>query len=1012
MKALFTTFLIILFSFANSQDIAVQNLATNFSPCTINSTPVAITLEIANLDTTAIPANQINMRYEVGTNVINEIIATSLPANQSISFQFTTPLNLQAHLGQTITISAQLASDTNLTNNSYVRKIKSAQISLPYFEDFENHTMGTTFNKDELQSWTRSPNQGNILNDFMWRVQKGAAPFAESPPFSGPPFFMQQSGPNGDHTYATTFKNGEGKYLLLNSYLNHSNSPPDATIDLPCNPIVPNGRNLVFVFWYHNHGVSATTVYVDVFNGSTWTLGVDSITSVSAYAALPWNRNEVDLSAFSNSPSLELRFRAKYTNLNLMGGDLAIDDILIYARARKDIGFKEKRKVNNICGINGKDNLALTISNFGSDTLNAIKLSYQLAFTDSIGNESIGPVIIDSVQNIQLVPSSDYFFISNDSLDFSRKGKYDVQAWVSLLGDTLQFNDTLNQVYLNQKLNNNELEDFQNLTLGHKADFYFNRTFPNGWSSNGSGHGFTVHNGNTCPIVAISQSPLDQFLYINKNVNGFGSVFLSSSCFDLTKQVNHDLQFDLYIDDTTDFVLLQYKTPSGPYFNLDTFKGPELKSGWNQISYNIFSLEKKGILSFRLLSINNAVNQIAIDNIGIVDPSPNQIQNLGLTDLDSSSCYYSANETASIEVVNIGINQIDSFQVFLKLYKDSIPSSGISQFYDSAWVYPANFQFGDTQTVVLSPTNLQLDLSQVGSYFITSSVKLHNDKSPKYQSNDTLFLRHDSSRSIPYFEDFQNDSLAIGSNTYQNGFHFNSQFPSSPPSWIITNNSPGFAGPNFDHTLGMGNNNGMFAMNNPQSPIDPSYTFTSPCIDIGGATNPSIDYYVYSWSTFPAQPLDFYLSINDGNGWVLLDSVKGNQQTSPNAPWQRRYLNLPPVSANTHIQLRFHLDNLSSSPGLFAIDDISVRDLFLTDIKETHLNKLSLRPNPSKGQYFIQSEASLAGLNYQVYDLRGQLIQSGNFEGKRESLNLSSQPNGVYFLSIPELKLREKLVKY
>jgi lysyl endopeptidase len=74
-------------------------------------------------------------------------------------------------------------------------------------------------------------------------------------------------------------------------------------------------------------------------------------------------------------------------------------------------------------------------------------------------------------------------------------------------------------------------------------------------------------------------------------------------------------------------------------------------------------------------------------------------------------------------------------------------------------------------------------------------------------------------------------------------------------------------------------------------------------------------------------------------------------------------------------------------------------------------NSISIFPNPSSGIFNVES--GLDAVKYDIYDLSGKLIASGNLTNGRSEINLNAVANGLYLinLSINEVQITKKLIK-
>lgn len=63
---------------------------------------------------------------------------------------------------------------------------------------------------------------------------------------------------------------------------------------------------------------------------------------------------------------------------------------------------------------------------------------------------------------------------------------------------------------------------------------------------------------------------------------------------------------------------------------------------------------------------------------------------------------------------------------------------------------------------------------------------------------------------------------------------------------------------------------------------------------------------------------------------------------------------------------------------------------------------ISLFPNPTNGHFRIESNTSLVGNSYCIYDLTGKVISSSQIINEKIDIDLSNLPSGIYLLNIGE----------
>ena len=83
-------------------------------------------------------------------------------------------------------------------------------------------------------------------------------------------------------------------------------------------------------------------------------------------------------------------------------------------------------------------------------------------------------------------------------------------------------------------------------------------------------------------------------------------------------------------------------------------------------------------------------------------------------------------------------------------------------------------------------------------------------------------------------------------------------------------------------------------------------------------------------------------------------------------------------------------DSESITFGL--VEELSVNENLLQDA-------IKIYPNPSKGLFAIQT---VDGVNYQLYNVLGQVIRSGKFNAGNDSLDITNTASGIYILSVTD----------
>lgn len=102
-------------------------------------------------------------------------------------------------------------------------------------------------------------------------------------------------------------------------------------------------------------------------------------------------------------------------------------------------------------------------------------------------------------------------------------------------------------------------------------------------------------------------------------------------------------------------------------------------------------------------------------------------------------------------------------------------------------------------------------------------------------------------------------------------------------------------------------------------------TFTSPKVLVNGLTQPMVEFYVFMFGDNRGVMSDLYIDMFDGSTYTVLDSIKGEQQSSPLDPWLQIRLLLPTTTDTVQIRLRAYRGS-AAQYGDIAIDDFSIKE--------------------------------------------------------------------------------------
>jgi PKD repeat protein len=177
--------------------------------------------------------------------------------------------------------------------------------------------------------------------------------------------------------------------------------------------------------------------------------------------------------------------------------------------------------------------------------------------------------------------------------------------------------------------------------------------------------------------------------------------------------------------------------------------------------------------------------------------------------------------------------------------------------------------------------------------------------------------------STPYIENFDGSgfSSAVGFNGIGNINSCWSRSPLTPYVWATgpPQFTPTTTGPQGDHTTGSANylftESIGFGSNSPNAELE------SPLINLVGLTNPQLSFYLHSYGSGIS---DLKTYVNNGSGWVLLNTQTGQQQNSKAANWKEIIISLASY-VNDTISIRFSgAKTGNSNLADIAIDDINI----------------------------------------------------------------------------------------
>lgn len=894
------------------------------------STAVNVTVEVKNFGTTTIPADSLVLSYtNNGGQLTTDTVNQSIAVGGSIVHTFSNTVDLSGSGDQVIVVNANLNGDTLRYNNSYDKTITNLSIGLPYYtQDFENFGIGTGFADNDLREWSRSP---DIANQHSWRVHQGQGPLVGGDFMRGIP----PNGPSGDHTFANDRGNGDGLYMILKTDFQTDNGRPDAVFTSPdCDSIdftqTVNGQ-ITLSYWYHMYGDFTGDLFVDVYNGQQWVRGVDVIRGAQQQSPQdPWRERQISMSQFANVSNGLIRFRADYIG-PIGGGDIGIDDIMLFDRAQTDLAVKRLRQPDSDCEKTNQERVRVLVQNMGTTDIFNVEMAYQLTFTPFPyqGVPSTTFPVVRNATITQIVPFATYTFEFADRLDMTQPGIYSLKIWGEVNGDQVEVNDTIVSEVVNTSRPFPSCEDFSGLLYGDNGNQYLGEQagasygiMPNFWRAQKDAlemylwkASMQLPGGIGGPTRGHTSGENDIFMLIEGGMPGMTG-YIESPCYDLTQTRAANLEFWYQAPSDRHFVLIE-GDGGGGYQTIDTLFGKEVP-GWTKVTYVLADFIGS-YTTFRITSHQHG-GYVAIDDFCVVSPPPQQVRAERIMSPPDGRCYYDTLEPLNIRVQNVGLDDIDSltFVVAIDTQRREFPP-GSSYYQDTFKIY--------TRTPALQPAmemNIRMpdsiNLSHRVTYFFDVRVILPGDIDTSDQHINWHQVTHPIPVELPYVVDFDSP--------YEPGAQLD-PIPNGDVEGVITNGTrpaeQGQTGPAVDHTFNT--DQGKYFVMPRDAGMDPSLgdfvTLTSQCMDLSEALAPELQFWYHMYGFQMGQ---LFVSVNDDYGWDDMDSLKGAQQPRQAAPWELRQVDLTRY-AGDYVRFRFTGIRGNGFRSLIGLDDIYLFDL-------------------------------------------------------------------------------------
>ena len=754
------------------------------------------------------------------------------------------------------------------------------QSVFPYLEDFSSFTAATGASGASAfgslnNNWTRTPGPGTA---YGWCVR--SAPTSSS-----------QTGPSGDNT-------GGGNYLFTES----SMSGAPAVLTSNCLDF-SNMTNPILEFYFHMFGATMGTLEVEVTDGTTTTTMWTQNGQVQSAETDPWQKVTIPLSAFAGE-IVQISWIG--TRGSSFTSDMAIDDVYIFEPQPNDMSILSIDAPNNGgCDLTAAELVTVSVVNLGTASQDTIPLAYQL------DNNAI---VYDTLY-ANMAPGDTVQFTFAVPVDLSAGGQtYVLAAWTELPNEQTIVNDSItNYTILNTLSATPFSEDFQSFTTGQTpSGFWSQNTSDNFDWSFGNGATPSTSTGPTNDHTSGTISGMYAFVETNGTLAG-QIAQLESPCLDFGSLIAPKITFWYHMYGTTIGTLrLQGQDANGNWITVWSETGDQ-GNQWIEATADLSSFA--GIFSrirFEAEMNGCCTGDIAIDDINIYEPQPDDV---GITQIiypSGSGCGYSAADTIVVEVVNLGT----ALQGIIPI---AYTVNGGTPVVDTIFglLLPGDTLIYSIQTPANFGTTNQ-------TYTVQAYTTLGADMTYFNDTSSVTFINEFTISSFPYTEDFESATYGNGTNTnpgiVPQNWYVDPPVTTSQVAWLVGNGgtSSALTGPSGDHTPGLnGGGNYMY--------LEVSYgtnnTFSSlvtPCVDFATLSNPHMEFYYHRYGTNMG---DLFIEVFDGNTWVTVDTLTGTTQTTQSDPFERHVTALT-AYAGQAVRVRFRHEKIQCCAGDGAIDDV------------------------------------------------------------------------------------------
>lgn len=359
-----------------------------------------------------------DIEYNAGAGVVTQTITDTLYSAEIDTITFTTPVDLSVNATYDFGAWTAVVGDGDALNDSLFMMVTNSPVvsSLPYMTDFESGANGW-YSEGTNGIWELGDPEGVAIDTAnsgvnAWATnlntqfyQDNQLSYLISPCFD---FSSLVIDPILEFAFISNSELGwDGMWL-------EASTDAGATWTTVGN--FGEGTN-----WYNNEDEHGPNGDEDWWDGNS----ADTIGWVSA-------EHLIDGAAGSSDVIIRFVFDADDLFSDFEG--FAIDDISITEQPPYNGELTSIDAPMTGCGLTATEAVNITVTNLGSIDMDSVMVSYSL---------NNGPAIMETF-NDTLAPNESGAYTFSQTIDLSASGEYDLQVWVTTIGDGDTSNDTAN----------------------------------------------------------------------------------------------------------------------------------------------------------------------------------------------------------------------------------------------------------------------------------------------------------------------------------------------------------------------------------------------------------------------------------------------------------------------------------------------------------------------------------------------------------------------------------------